>query len=201
MRRSKRHARVLVVAVMIALTNVAHARAQTFPSRPITIIVPYPPGGQSDVLVRVIAEGMRASLGQPVIIDNVSGATGRIGTGRLARAAPDGHTIGQGAAPTHVVSPAIHTLNYDVLKDFEPVALLADAAFLIVARKTLPANNLQELIAWLKANPTRQRTGPLASAAGPISPAYSSNEKQERALRSCPIAAPRRRICWREISI
>src|SRR4029078_12791323 len=128
--RSQRRTSGLVIAVLIALANVAQAWAQSFPSRPITIIVPYPPGGQSDVLVRVIAEGMRASLGRPVIIDNLSGATarirtaqlvtmdkvggapGRIGTGRLARAVPDGHTIGQGAAPTHVVSPAIHTLNY-----------------------------------------------------------------------------------------
>jgi len=164
--RSQRRTSGLVIAVLIALANVAQAWAQSFPSRPITVIVPYPPGGQSDVLVRVIAEGMRASLGQPVIIDNVSGATGRIGTGRLARSAPDGYTIGQGAAPTHVVSPAINKLNYDVVKDFEPVALLADAAFLIVARKTLPANNLQELIAWLKANPDKATYGTTGIGSG-----------------------------------
>src|ERR1041384_8329685 len=100
---------VVLAALAIAATLglAGSATAQVYPSRPITIIVPYPPGGQSDILVRIVAEGMRASLGQPVIVDNVSGAAGRIGTTRLARAAPDGYTIGQGSTPTHVVSPAI----------------------------------------------------------------------------------------------
>ncbi len=100
-----------------------------------------------------------ASLGQPVIIDNVGGAAGRTGTGRVARAAPDGYTLGHGSAGTHMANGAVYTLNYDVLKDFEPVSLLADTPQLIVARKTMPANDLKELIAWLKANPDKASMG------------------------------------------
>jgi tripartite-type tricarboxylate transporter receptor subunit TctC len=155
------------IAVLAAtLASIVPAAAQTFPSRPVTIIVPYPAGGQSDTLVRIVAERMRVSLGQPVVIDNVSGATGRIGTLRLARAAPDGYTIGQGGAPTHVVSPAINTLNYDVIKDFEPVALLGYTAYVILARKAMPADNLQQLIAWLKANPDKASQGTTGIGSG-----------------------------------
>lgn len=154
------------IAVAAAFAASPPAAAQDFPSRPVTIIVPYPAGGQSDSLVRIVADRMRVSLGQPVVIDNVSGATGRIGTQRLARAAPDGYTIGQGGAPTHVVSPAINTLSYDVIKDFEPVALLGYTAYVILARKTMPANNLQELIAWLKANPDKASQGTTGIGSG-----------------------------------
>jgi tripartite-type tricarboxylate transporter receptor subunit TctC len=135
------------------------ATAQAYPSRPITIVVPFSAGGQSDILIRILAERMRTPLGQPVIIDNVGGAAGRIGTGRLARAAPDGYTIGQGSLGTHVVNGAFHTLNYDVVKDFEPIALIANGPQLIVAKKAMPANDLKELIAWLKANPDKASQG------------------------------------------
>jgi tripartite-type tricarboxylate transporter receptor subunit TctC len=102
---------------------------------------------------------MRTSLGQPIIIDNVGGAAGRIGTGRVARAAADGYTLGHGSFSTHVVNPGVYALDYDVLKDFEPVSLLAHTPQMIVARRTMPANDLQGLIAWLKANPNKASQG------------------------------------------
>ena len=123
------------------------------------MVVPYTAGGPSDTLARILAERMRASLGQPVIIDNVGGAAGRIGTGRVARTAPDGHTLVVGSMSTHVVNGAVYALNFDVLKDFEPVSLLTDTPPLIVAKRTLPANNLKELIAWLKTNPDKASQG------------------------------------------
>jgi tripartite-type tricarboxylate transporter receptor subunit TctC len=135
------------------------ALAQTYPSRPITIIAPFAPGGLTDVLGRILAEGMRTSLGQPVIIENVGGANGSIGTGRVARAAADGYTLVIGIWNTHVANGAIYALQYDIVKDFEPVLLLADAPLLLVASKAVPANDLKEFIAWLRANPDKTSMG------------------------------------------
>jgi tripartite-type tricarboxylate transporter receptor subunit TctC len=147
------------LTIAVGLGIVADATAQVYPSRPITIIVPYTAGGQGDTLTRILAEPMQASLGQPVIIDNVGGASGRIGTGRVARAAPDGYTLVAGTFSTHVVNGAVQALGYDVLKDFQPVALMANGPQLIVARKAMPANDLKELIAWLKTNPDKASQG------------------------------------------
>src|SRR5204863_8442134 len=113
---------------------------QGYPSRPITMIVPYAAGGPTDVIGRIVAEGMRASLGQSIIIENVGGANGSIGVGRVARAVGDGYTLRIGDWSTHVVNGAIYALSYDVLRDFEPVALLVSNPYLVVARKTMPAN-------------------------------------------------------------
>jgi tripartite-type tricarboxylate transporter receptor subunit TctC len=147
---------VLVLAAVAASFGIAgSAAAQVYPSHPITIIVPFTAGGPSDTLTRVVADRMRAALGQPIIIDNVGGAAGRIGTGRGARAAPDGYTLTAGSAGTHMANGLVYPLNYDVLRDFEPVSLIASTPQLIVARKTMPANDLKELIAWLKSNPDR----------------------------------------------
>jgi tripartite-type tricarboxylate transporter receptor subunit TctC len=146
------------------------ARAQTYPSRPITMIVPFPPGGPTDTIGRIIAGGARVSLGQAIIIENVTGAGGTIGVGRVARAAPDGYTLSVGFLGTHVLNGAIYTLQYDVLKDFEPVALLATNPQLIVAKDATPAKNLNELIAWLTANPGKASQG----TAGVGSPAHVS---------------------------
>jgi tripartite-type tricarboxylate transporter receptor subunit TctC len=134
------------------------ASAQAYPTRPITIIVPNPPGGPTDVLARILAEHMRGPLGQPLIIENVGGAEGSIGTGRAARARPDGYTINIGGLST-TLNGAFYSLSYDVLNDFVPLALLATSAGVVFARKTLPANDLKDLIAWLKANPTKPSTG------------------------------------------
>jgi len=152
--------RRLCLAVAFAtLAGIACAHAQGYPSRPITLVVPLAPGGSTDVIGRIMAEGMRASLGQPVIVENTAGAGGTIGVGRVARAMPDGYTMLIGQWGTNVASGAIYPLNFDLMKDFEPVALIATQPFLIVARKTMPANNLAELIAWLKANADKASQG------------------------------------------
>jgi tripartite-type tricarboxylate transporter receptor subunit TctC len=135
------------------------AIGQTYPSRPLTIVVSYAPGGSSDVVARNLAERMKASLGQPVIIENVTGAGGTLGTGRVARARPDGYTLGIGHVDTHVMNGATYALQYDVLNDFEPVALLTSTPFLFLAKKALPADDLKGLIAWLKANPDKASSG------------------------------------------
>ncbi len=144
------------------------ASAQDYPAKPITLIVPFPPGGPNDTLGRIMAERMRTTLGQPVIVENVSGANGTLGVGRVARATPDGYTIGVGTWATHVINPAIYALPYDTVKDFEPLVLLASSAPVLVGKVALPANNLKELIAWLKANPDKATMGTV----GPGSPPH-----------------------------
>jgi tripartite-type tricarboxylate transporter receptor subunit TctC len=135
------------------------ARAQTYPSRPITLIVPFAAGGGADVVLRIIAERMRSILGQTIIVENVSGANGNIGTGRVFRAAPDGYTLGAGNWGTHVANATIYALPYNVVSDFEPVALHQLFYYVLAVKKALPANNLKELIAWLKANPNKASFG------------------------------------------
>jgi tripartite-type tricarboxylate transporter receptor subunit TctC len=149
----------LVGGVAISLAAIGGVSAQVYPSRPITMIVPFPPGGSTDTIGRIVAERMRARLGQLVIIENVGGAAGSIGVGRVARAAPDGHTIDIGQWDTHIGNGAIYALQYDLAKDFEPVALLASSPYLILAKKTMPADDLQSLVAWLKANPDKASQG------------------------------------------
>ena len=128
------------------------AQAQTYPSKQITLVVPFPPGGSTDVAARIMAEKMRPILGQAVIIENVGGAGGSIGVGRVARAAPDGYTIDIGQWDTHVGS-IIYNLNYDLQKDFEPLGLISVNPQLLVGKKNLPASKLSELVTWMKANP------------------------------------------------
>jgi tripartite-type tricarboxylate transporter receptor subunit TctC len=134
----------------------ARARAQTYPSRPITLIVPLPPGVGTDAIARTIAEHMKGSLGQPIVVENSTGAGGTVATARAMRATPDGYTLSVGNLGTHVVSPATYpNIQYHPLNDFEPVAMLAATAYWLVARKDLPPKDLKELIAWLKANPDK----------------------------------------------
>jgi tripartite-type tricarboxylate transporter receptor subunit TctC len=140
------------------------ASAQTYPARPITMIVAFSAGSTTDVVGRVVAERMRRSLGQPITIENVTGADGSIGTGRVARARPDGYTIDLGVSNTHVLNGAFYSLQYDVLNDFAPISPLITSANVLFARKAMPANDLKELIAWLKANPKKASMG--VSAAG-----------------------------------
>jgi tripartite-type tricarboxylate transporter receptor subunit TctC len=135
------------------------ATAQTYPSRPITIVVPFAAGGGLDVIARILAERMRVSLGQPVIIENVAGAAGSIGVGRVARAAPDGHTISIGQLGTHVLNGAVYALPYDLLTNFEPVSPIASYPWLIAAKKAMPADDLKGFIAWLKVNPDKASAG------------------------------------------
>ena len=131
------------------------AQVQDYPSRPITMIVPFPPGGLTDVLGRVLAAGMQAVLGQTVVVENVGGASGSIGTGRVARAVPDGYTIVLGIWNTHVANGVTYKLDYDVVKDFAPIALCADAPLVLLAKKSAPAGDLRGYIDWLRANPDK----------------------------------------------
>jgi tripartite-type tricarboxylate transporter receptor subunit TctC len=147
-----RHRAILAAVIGLGLCVAGTAIAQVYPSHPITIVVPFAPGGATDVLPRMLGERLRASLGQSVIIENVSGAGGTIGLGRVARAAPDGYTLVSGNWSTFVSNGAIYTLPYDLVKDFEPVVLLPSNSHLIAARKSLPAGSLIELVSWLKAN-------------------------------------------------
>ena len=143
--------KVLLAAACAVLLPCA-VRAETYPARPVTMVVPLAPGGSTDVIGRVMAAAMGTVLGQPVIVENTSGAGGSIGVGRVARAAPDGYTIGIGQWGTNVASGAIYPLTFDLLTDLRPVGLVASQPFLIVARRSMPARDLKELIAWLRAN-------------------------------------------------
>src|SRR5262245_8109598 len=140
--------------------------AQAYPTRPITIIVQFPAGAPLDVLASLLGERMRGGLGQPVIVENVTGAAGSLGVGRVARAASNGYTIGIGNFSTHVVNGATYALQYDLVKDFEPIGLLASNPQVIVSKNDVPAKDLQELIAWLKSNPDKasQGTGGVGTA-------------------------------------
>jgi tripartite-type tricarboxylate transporter receptor subunit TctC len=151
--------RKLLIAAAFVAAWASPGTAQVYPSRPITMVVPLPTGGAFDLPARVLAEHMRASLGRPVIVENVTGAAGSIGTGQVARGAPDGYTLIYGGLNTHVINPAFLALHYNVLSDFEPIALTTTVPLLIVAKKAMPANNLKELIAWLKANPDKASLG------------------------------------------
>jgi tripartite-type tricarboxylate transporter receptor subunit TctC len=143
------------LALVSSLQAIGGVTAEVYPSRPIMMVVGFPAGGSADVIARILADRMRVSLGQPVIVENVPGAAGSLGAGRVARAAPDGYTFSMGSLGTHVFNGALYTLQYDVVNDFEPVSLLVSQPQLILARKTMPANDLKELIAWLKANPNK----------------------------------------------
>src|SRR6516162_7798486 len=135
------------------------AGAQSYPTRPITMIVTAPAGGGADAVGRILGESMRVSLGQPVVIENVSGAGGTIGVGRLARAANDGYTVAYGSWTQFVASGVAYALPYNLLTDFEPIGLLTTQPHLIVAKKAMPADDLKDLIAWLKANPDKASAG------------------------------------------
>jgi tripartite-type tricarboxylate transporter receptor subunit TctC len=165
LRRELFHLAAGAAAVLAASQN---AEAQTFPTRPMTMIVPFPAAGPADVLARILNERMRVSLGQSVIVENVSGAAGSIAVGRVARSAPDGYTVILGNLGTHVFNGAIYTLPYDVLNDFEPVAMLPTNNQLIIASNATPASNLREMIAWVMANGDKVTAG----TAGPGSPSH-----------------------------
>src|SRR3954468_22356093 len=170
--------RMLVAALTCAAISghSAAVSAQVYPSRPITIIVPFPAGGPTDTIARIVTEGRRAALAQSRNVGNVSGPAGTIGAGRVARAAPDGYTLCVGFLGTHVLNGAIYSLDYDIVKDFEPIALLASNPQLIVAKKAVPAQDLKGLIAWLKANPGKATQG----SAGIGSPAHVSGAYFQR---------------------
>jgi tripartite-type tricarboxylate transporter receptor subunit TctC len=147
------------VGIAIVFGQIGSATAEPYPSRPITIVAPFPAGGPNDSVARVMADAMPKSLNQPIIVENIAGASGSIGAGRVSRAAPDGYTLLVGGWVTMVLNGAVYKLPYDVAKDFEPVSLLTIEPLIIVGKTALPANNLMELIAWLKQNPDKAMQG------------------------------------------
>jgi tripartite-type tricarboxylate transporter receptor subunit TctC len=165
--------------LVIACAGGSTADAQTYPTRPITMVVPFAAGGPTDTITRIVAERMRTSLGQTVIIENVTGADGTIGVGRVARAAPDGYTLSIGQWSTHVLNGAAYTLAYDLLKDFEPVALIATNPEVIVSNTAVPAKDLAELITWLKPNQGKVSVG-MASMSHRVAAVYFQNSTGAR---------------------
>ena len=150
---------LLALAVAMVMGGASSAFAQTYPSRPITVVVAFAAGGSGDTIMRIVAEHMRTTLGQTIVIENVGGAAGSIGVARVARATPDGYTISYGNWPTHVLNGAVYSLSYDVLNDFVPISLVTTESIAIVGRKSLPANDLKGLIGWLKDNPSKASAG------------------------------------------
>ena len=152
--RAMKNLSTIAIGLMLGCGAIVAAVADEYPSRPITMVVPFAAGGPTDVVGRVMAEHMGRTLGQNVIVEDVTGAAGSIGVGRVAKATPDGYTLGIGHWSTHVVNGAIYALPYDLLRDFEPIAQLPANPMLVVSRSTLPAKNLTELVAWIKTNPS-----------------------------------------------
>ena len=150
---------LLLAALAAVLGNIASASAQSYPSRPITVVVPFPAGGGSDLIARIVVERMRTSLGQPLIVENAAGASGSIGAGRVARAAPDGYALVSGHWGTHVINGATLNLPYDLRTAFAPVAWLASGQQAIVAKKVMPAEDLRGFIAWLNSHPDEALMG------------------------------------------
>jgi tripartite-type tricarboxylate transporter receptor subunit TctC len=153
-------------ALAATLAMIEGAAAQSYPSRPITMINPFPPGGATDILARTLVDHMKGSLGQSIIVENVPGAGGSVGTGRAARAAPDGYTLSFGNWASHVGSGATYALQYDLHKDLEPVAYIATSPTWMVARKNFPAADMKEMIAWLKANPDKASAATVGTGSG-----------------------------------
>ena len=156
----------LIALAFATCATFASANAQSYPSKPITIIVPFAAGGPTDVLARTLGDRMRVALGQTVIVENVTGAGGTIGVTRAVRAAPDGYTVSFGHLGTHVVNGAIYPLPFDLLNDLEPVGQIGANPMLIVSKNAVPAKNLKELIAWLKANESKATLGTAGVGSG-----------------------------------
>jgi tripartite-type tricarboxylate transporter receptor subunit TctC len=156
----------VLAALIGALAGISAASAQTYPTRPVTLIVPFASGGPSDALARILGERMKATLGQPFLVENITGAGGSIAVGRAARAAPDGYTISFGHLGTHVANGAIYPLSYDLLADLEPVVMLPSNPMVVVSRGNLPAKTLKDLLAWLKANQDKATAGTAGAGSG-----------------------------------
>jgi tripartite-type tricarboxylate transporter receptor subunit TctC len=149
----------VLAAAVLGVTLIQAAAAEDYPSRPVTMIVPFPAGGATDTLARFLGERLHAGLKQPIVIENVGGAAGSLGVGRAVRAGPDGYTLSIGTSTTHMLTGGLYALPFDLLRDLEPVILIGSEPLLIVGRKDLPADDLRQLIAWLKANPDKASVG------------------------------------------
>src|ERR1044071_3939470 len=157
------------LSLAVACASLGRSRpagAPSYPNRPVTFIVPYGAGGPVDTMARTLSEAMRASLGQPVVIENVTGANGTIGVGKAVHAPPDGYTVSIGNWPSHITNGAIYNLNYDIQKDLIPVARLPQNPYIAVIRKDFPAKTFQEFLAWLKANPNKATEGTAGLGSG-----------------------------------
>jgi tripartite-type tricarboxylate transporter receptor subunit TctC len=162
-------------AALLAAGTIA-APAQDFPTRPVTVVVPFSAGGPTDALIRTLGERMHQSLGQPVLVENVTGAAGTIGVGRVAKAAPDGYTLSFGHWSTHVINGAVYPLPFDLLTDLEPVALLTNYPMVLVSRNDIPAKDLKEFVAWVKANQEKISVGSIgAGSAAHVAGVYFEN--------------------------
>ena len=148
------------------LISGGHAAAENYPSHPITIVVPFSAGGPTDAMARILSDRMKDRLGQAILIENVTGAGGSLGVGRVVRAAPDGYTISIGHLGTHAANGAIYKLGYDLVSDLEPVVLLPSNPMIIVSKNSIPAKSLEELIAWLKAKPAPATAGTAGAGSG-----------------------------------
>ena len=185
----------IFVAVLAAIPI---ASAQVYPSRPVTLVAPSPSGAATATQARILAEGMRPSLGQPIIVENVAGAGGTLGASRVVRAAPDGYTMGIGQWSTHVSAPAIFPVQYDVLRDLEPVSLLPVSRLWMVARMGFSPDNVRELIAWLNANPGKASAALPGPGSGATSRLFIFKTSPRRASSWCPTAAVHKRCrTWR----
>ncbi|MDE2332116.1 MAG: tripartite tricarboxylate transporter substrate binding protein BugD [Bradyrhizobium sp.] len=159
--------RRMILAVLLALLALGgHAKADNFPSRQITMIVPFSAGGPTDAMARILAERMRTTLGQNILIENVTGAGGSLGVGRVVRSPPDGYTINVGHLGTNVANGAIYNLGYDLVTDLEPVVMLPSNPMVIVSKNAIPAKTLPELLAWLRAKPTPPTAGTAGAGSG-----------------------------------
>ncbi|WP_461348236.1 tripartite tricarboxylate transporter substrate binding protein BugD [Bradyrhizobium sp. USDA 4451] len=158
--------RTIWAALAALLTITSPARAETYPAHPITIVVPFAAGGPSDAMARILGEHMKQSLGEVLLIENVTGAGGSIGVGRAVRSAPDGYTVSFGHLGTHVANGAIYKLGYDLVTDLEPVVLLPSNPMIIVSKNAVPATSLKELLAWLKSRPEPPTAGTAGAGSG-----------------------------------
>src|SRR5258706_960227 len=154
-------------ALAVVFTGISAALAQNYPSRPVTMVVPFAAGGPVDTIARIVGPPMGKPLGQTILVEDVVGASGTLGVGRVARAAPDGYTLSIGHWGTHVINGAVYPLQYDLLRDLQPLAMIASNPLMIVANASLPARDLKELIGWLKDNPGKASAGHAPTGSGP----------------------------------
>ena len=177
------------IALSVLIAAATPAAAEIFPTRPVTMMVGFPPGGPTDTLARIVADAMQGPLGQPVVVETLSGASGTIATGRVAHARPDGYTIGIGQWSSHVASPAIYPLDYDIARDLQPISLLAASPLWIIGKEALPPQTMAELIAWMKARAGR----PASALSAPVAPVIyvvcTSRSMPDCACNTCLIAA------------
>jgi len=158
--------RTLVAALIATFALALPALAEDYPSRPVTVVVPFAAGGPSDAMMRILGEGMKRSLGQSIVIENITGAGGSIGVGHVVHSAPDGYTIGFGHLGTHVANGAIYKLSYDLVADLEPIVLLPSNPMVVVSKNAVPAKTLRDLIAWLKSRPQPATAGTAGAGSG-----------------------------------